>query len=79
MAGSLSSTQSALCGFIPYRDFQGFWIGFSYPLKPACKNLTGELYHPQVIEENLAIEILDHHVAGPFNEGFLPLVKINRS
>ena len=60
---------------------QGFRIGFigsHNSLKSARTNLGGALRHPQVVEEYLAIEVSQHHVAGPFDKAAVPRVHISR-
>ena len=47
----------------------GFRIGFNKPLPPlksACKNLSGALLHPSVVDDYIQTEVDSHRVAGPF-------------
>ena len=67
-----------LVGFFLTGISQGLRIGFNHSpdeLKSTCRNLTGVLQHPQVVEEYLATEVLHHCVAGPFKKELLPSSK----
>ena len=47
----------------------GFRVGFSSPLsmlRPARRNLSSALEHPEVVEDYLQKEIVEKRVAGPF-------------
>ena len=49
----------------------GFRIGYNNPtapLKCAHKNLEGVLLHPEVVDDYLKAEVVNHRMAGPFSK-----------
>ena len=64
-----------LVNFLMLGISEGFRIGFIGPhnsIKSARMNLAGALQHPSVVEEYLATELSQHHVADPFDKGDVP-------
>ena len=59
----------------------GFYVGYNHPrklLKCAYKNLEGTLLHPEVVEDYLAAEVINHRVANPYDKNSYPDAHISR-
>ena len=60
--------------------YQGFRIGFQRqcPLKPATSNMQSARDHPEVVQRYIDDELSKSRFLGPFRQGQLPSLHINR-